>query len=95
MEKLSPLVMTRYRTEVEKLGQVKELISSSTRRACYIDSGVLCCKEWYGRGPVTGGGGEAKFLLCHLTVTKLELKVRSNHAVDLFRVSWSSALDVF
>lgn len=83
----------RYRTEVEKLGQVKELISSSTRRTCYIDSGVLCCKEWQGGGGGYGdrwGRGSQVFTLS-LTVTKLELKVRSNHAVDLFRVSSSSA----
>lgn len=59
---------------------------------------MACCVVRSGKGlgwgTVTGGGGEAKFLLCHLTVTKPELKVRSNHAVDLFRVSSSSALDV-
>lgn len=61
---------------------------------------VACCVVRSGRaggggGTATGGGAEAKFLLCHLTVIKLELKVGSNHAVDLFRVSSSSALDVY
>lgn len=48
---------------------------------------MACCVEGGLWGMVTGEGGEAKFLLCHLTVTKLKLRVRSNLAVDIFHVS--------